>query len=85
MEATAIIQWCAIAEIEMLGGSIDQSARQQLQAINDMYLNNRNNDQFDPDSLMVWARSRHLLGRLPDTFNILNQVRTNTRQIVSLF
>eukprot|EP01032_Pedospumella_encystans_P011598 gene11598-13474_t len=60
LEATTIVQWCTIAEIEMLG-SIDQSSRQQLQAINDLYSNNRNNEQFDPDSLMVWAKSRHIL------------------------
>lgn len=73
MEATTIVQWCTIAEIEMLGG-IDQSSRQQLQAINDMYINNRNNEQFDPDTFMVWAKSRHLFGRSVDVLNILNQV-----------
>lgn len=74
MEATTIVQWCTIAEIEMLGG-IDQSSRQQLQAINDMYSNNRNNEQFDPDTFMLWAKSRHLFGRNVDVLNILNQVR----------
>ena len=55
-------------------GSIDQSSRQQLQAINDLYSNNRNNEQFDPDSLMVWAKSRHILSRMSEVLNILNQV-----------
>jgi len=73
LEATTIVQWCTIAEIEMLG-SIDQSSRQQLQAINDLYSNNRNNEQFDPDSLMVWAKSRHILSRMSEVLNILNQV-----------
>lgn len=73
LEATTIVQWCTIAEIEMLG-SIDQSSRHQLSAINDLYSNNRNNEQFDPDSLMVWAKSRHILSRMSEVLNILNQV-----------
>ena len=55
-------------------GSIDQSSRQQLAAINELYSNNRNNEQFDPDSLMVWAKSRHLLSRTNEVLNVLNQV-----------
>lgn len=73
MEATTIVQWCNIAEIEQYGG-IDQSARQQLSGINDLYQNNRNNEQFDADSLMVWAKSRHVLSRTNEVLNILNQV-----------
>jgi hypothetical protein len=73
MEATTIVQWCTIAEIEMLG-EIDHTSRQQLTAINDLYLNNPNNEQFEPDSFMVWARSRHLLGRSTEVYNIINQV-----------
>ena len=77
LEATTIVQWCTVAEVEMLG-SIDSSSRQQLLAINDMYSNNRSNDQFDPDALMVWAKSRHLLNRTTDVLKIINQVRSFT-------
>jgi hypothetical protein len=73
MEATTVVQWCTLAEIEMLGG-MDQSSKQQLQAINDAYSNNRNNEQFDPDAFMVWAKSRHMLGRTVEVYNIINQV-----------
>ena len=83
MEATTIVQWCTLAEIEMLGG-IDNSSRQQLQAINDMYLNNRNNEQFDPDAFMVWAKSRHMLGRTTEVLNIINTVSSAISSTVSL-
>eukprot|EP00600_Ochromonadales_sp_CCMP1393_P000361 CAMPEP_0174983574 /NCGR_PEP_ID=MMETSP0004_2-20121128/17217_1 /TAXON_ID=420556 /ORGANISM="Ochromonas sp., Strain CCMP1393" /LENGTH=551 /DNA_ID=CAMNT_0016235837 /DNA_START=1 /DNA_END=1653 /DNA_ORIENTATION=- len=73
MEATAIIQWCTISEVEMLG-SVDSSSRQQIRDIDDMYSNNRNNEQFDVDSLMVWARSRLLIHRTGEALNILNQI-----------
>ncbi|KAJ1438327.1 hypothetical protein B484DRAFT_392369, partial [Ochromonadaceae sp. CCMP2298] len=71
LEATAIIQWCTVAEIEVLG-SVDSASRQQLRNIDDMY--SRSNEQFDVDNLMVWARSRLLLDRAGETLNILNQV-----------
>jgi hypothetical protein len=73
MEATTIVQWCALEEIEMLG-SMDHSSRQQLTAINDLYFNNRNNEQFEPDCFMVWAKSRHIINRTTEVYNIYNQV-----------
>lgn len=75
MEAICIQQWCTIAEIELLG-NMDSSSRQQLFEINDLYNSNRNTEQLEPDSLMVWAKSRYLLEKFNDVFNIYNQVNS---------
>ena len=73
LEATTVSQWCTLVEIEQYGG-LDHSSQQQLRDINDQYSNNRNNEQFDPDTLMLWAQSRHILGRDSEFLNIINQV-----------
>ena len=75
IEATTIIQWCTTSEIEMMDSSdFDSSTRKQLQTIDDFYNNNKNSEQLEVDSLLVWAKTKLLMNKTNDVINVLNQV-----------
>lgn len=80
LEAHTVLQWCAVAEAELIssdGGDHDSSFRRQLQAIDDSFSSsssNRSNEQLEMDSLLLWARTKLLLGRTVEAVNVYNQV-----------
>ncbi len=82
LEAHTVLQWCTVAEAELLssdlsGGDHDSSFRRQLQTIDDSFSSsssNRSNEQLEMDSLLLWARTKLLLGRTVEAVNVYNQV-----------
>lgn len=58
---------------------LDSSARKQLQAIDDSFSSSsssssRSTEQLEMDSLLLWARTKLLLGRTVEAVNVYNQV-----------
>lgn len=89
VEAHTVLQWCLVAEAELtsspaLGGGdhhhrdvqggLDSSARKQLQSIDDSFSSSRSNEQLEMDSLLLWAKTKLLLGRSVEAVNVYNQV-----------
>jgi hypothetical protein len=82
LEAHTVLQWCAVAEAELIssdlsGGDHDSSSRRQLQAIDDSFSSSsssRSNEQLEMDSLLLWAKTKLLLGRTVEAVNVYNQV-----------
>lgn len=73
LESYLIEQWSNVEEIaQTWADSSDQ--RRALTAIDNTFKNNRGGDLQDADALMLWAKSRHLMGLSNDVLNILNQV-----------
>ena len=73
LEAYLVEQWSIVEEIALTwADSSDQ--RKALNAIDNTFKNNRGGDLQDADALMLWAKSRHLMGNLNDVLNVLNQV-----------
>lgn len=76
-----MLQWCTVAEAELissdLSGGDHDSFRRQLQTIDDSFSSsssNRSNEQLEMDSLLLWARTKLLLGRTVEAVNVYNQV-----------
>lgn len=78
VEAYLIEQWCNIEEISFDWSSPSSSAsadnRRVLSAIDNTFRNNKSPDFQDTDALMLWARSKFLLGQQNDCFAVLNQI-----------
>jgi hypothetical protein len=75
LEGYLVDQWCIVEEIVTTwADSSDQ--RRALQAIDATFKNNRGGDLQDADALMLWAKSRHILGLTNDFLNVLNQVKS---------
>jgi len=77
VEAHTVLQWCAMAEADLMQDGdtgLDSSTRKQLQAIDDSFNSTRSNEQLEMDCLLLWARTKILLGRTVEAVNVYNQV-----------
>lgn len=76
LEAIAIQQWCTLSDIENNEDKkLSPENKKRIQAIDGVYRGKGGSDLHEVDSLMVWAKSRVMLGVNNDALNILNQVR----------
>ncbi len=69
-----IEQWSELEEMA-LDYTNSQEQRRVIQSIDSLFRNTRNPDLQDADALMLWAKSRHVLGISNDVLTVLNQVR----------
>jgi hypothetical protein len=76
VEAFSIQQWSFVYEVEK-NGLVSSENKKKLQAIDAMIKSKSGADQYDLDTLMLWAKSRQVLnssGATAEILNILNQV-----------
>jgi hypothetical protein len=75
LEAIAIQQWCTLLDIENNDDKkLSPENRKRIQAIDGVYRGKGGSEMHEVDSLMVWAKSRLMVGSHNEVLNILNQV-----------